>query len=259
RGPQAERGSWHRSAGADASKHRPQWRSNQPSGPETPGSLGLYGLRSLLPPLQSGAQGVSEFQPGLVQLRFAVADRAVEHSCDLIMLVALYVVQDKDQPIASRKIGDCALERKSIDRSGQRQIRGTEATTWTVIVGGFHCFVQGHKWQSLLAQVHEHNIDREAVQPCGKSRVSSKCCDLSMQLKERLLRQIFSFSCIAHHAQAEGVNAPFVDGIELGKGEVVSSLSTCKCIGVWGVGRGRRRIGRRGAIRSWCGSRFVVG
>ena len=192
-----------------------------------------------------------------MQLRFAVADGAIKHACNLIMFVAFHVVQDKDQPVARGKFSDCAFERKSIDRSGQRQIRGAEAAAGAVIVGRFHRFVQGHKWKSLLSQVHEYNVDREAVQPCGKSRVPSKRCDLAMQLKERLLRQIFSFRRIPHHAQAQGVNPSFMDGIELGKGEVVSGLGACERIGVGVVGR--RRIRWRPAIYCRRGSRIGIG
>ena len=56
---------------------------------------------SLLPGID--AQGIAQLQPRLVQLRLAVADRAIEHGGNLVMLVPLDVVQHKDEAIAGRQ------------------------------------------------------------------------------------------------------------------------------------------------------------
>jgi hypothetical protein len=54
----------------------------------------------------------------------------------------------------------------------------------------------------FLAQLHQHHIDGQPVQPGGKRRVAAEGGNLAVQLKKSLLGQVFSFGNVAHHAQA---------------------------------------------------------
>src|SRR6266568_2663221 len=78
------------------------------------------------PPSGNGTHGVAEFQPRLVELRFAVTDGTVEHGGDFIMLVSLDIVQHEDEPVACRQVGDGAFQRQAVYGTGQGQIRGPE-------------------------------------------------------------------------------------------------------------------------------------
>jgi hypothetical protein len=51
-----------------------------------------------------------------------------------------------------------------------------------------------------------------------------------VQLKKYLLGQVFGFRKIAYHAQAQGVNAPFVQGVKLREGLMVAALGAGQCI-----------------------------
>ena len=67
-----------------------------------------------------------------------------------------------------------------------------------------------------------------------------------MELEERLLGEIFGLGGVGDHAQAEGVDAALVQGVEAGKGGVIALLGEDEGdIIVIGVGRGGNRAGGR--------------
>jgi len=73
--------------------------------------------------------------------------------------------------------------------------------------------------------MHQNDIDGKTVEPRRKCRVAAKCGDLSVKLKEGFLSQVLGFGRITHHAQAQGVNPPLVDGIEVGECLMIACLS----------------------------------
>ena len=58
-----------------------------------------------------------------------------------------------------------------------------------------------------------------------------------MELEEGFLGEVFGLSHISHHSQAQGVDAALVEGVELGEGVMIASLSASQHIC---VGPGRR-------------------
>src|SRR4029077_9059421 len=55
------------------------------------------------------------------------------------------------------------------------------------------------------AEVHEHLIDRQAMEPGRKCRIAAKTADLAEKLDENLLREIFCFGLAAGHAKRKTV------------------------------------------------------
>ena len=86
----------------------------------------------------------------------------------------------------------------------------------------------------FLAQVHQDHVDRQAVQPRRKGGVAAKCGDLAVQLKEGLLGQILGLGDIAHHAQAQRIDTPFMQRVELRKSVVIAGLGSRQGIGIAG-------------------------
>jgi len=72
--------------------------------------------------------------------------------------------------------------------------------------------------------VHQHHIDRQAVQPGGEGRVAAEGADLAIELQKRLLGQVFRFGHVTQHAQAQRVDPPLVQTIQALEGGSVSGL-----------------------------------
>ena len=62
--------------------------------------------------------------------------------------------------------------------------------------------------------MHQHDIDRHAMQPRGKRRLAAKRSDFSKELQESFLRQIFRLGRVRGHAQAERIHPPLMQVIE---------------------------------------------
>ena len=91
--------------------------------------------------------------------------------------------------------------------------------------------------QALLAQVHEDEVDGEAVQPGGEGGLAAEAAELAEEVEERLLGHVLGFGDVAEHAQAEGVDAALVQGVELGEGFGVAVFGGLDGFGFAGDGR----------------------
>src|SRR5215204_1578562 len=68
---------------------------------------------------------------------------------------------------------------------------------------------------AAFAEVHEHLIDRQTVQPGRKGRLASKTSDLSKELDENLLGEVFGFRNTPGHSETERVDATIVALVEI--------------------------------------------
>ena len=57
-----------------------------------------------------------------------------------------------------------------------------------------------------------------------KADLAAKAADLAEEVKEGLLGHVFGFGDVAQHAKAKGIDAAFVQRVELGEGFGVSGL-----------------------------------
>src|SRR5450755_7205 len=133
-------------------------------------SLGLFGSHEF--------QKIPQLQSCLVQLRLAIANRASHDFGNLVMLESFYIVQYKNLSVAGRQLVDRALQLQAIDGARQSQILGAEFLPRRLVVG-FQRFLERHDRQILFAQLHEHDIDRHAVQPGGEGGLATKGADLA--------------------------------------------------------------------------------
>ena len=58
-----------------------------------------------------------------------------------------------------------------------------------------------------------------------------KLADLAKEMEEGLLGHVFGFGDVAQHAEAEGVDAAFVESVEPGEGFCVAILRALDCFG----------------------------
>ena len=68
---------------------------------------------------------------------------------------------------------------------------------------GFTLFGCSFQLHASFPKMHEYLIYRQPVQPGRKCRVTSKTTDLSEELDECFLRQVFSLGDVLRHAKAE--------------------------------------------------------
>ena len=80
-------------------------------------------------------------------------------------------------------------------------------------------------------------IDGEAVQPSGEGGLAAEAADLAEEMEEGFLGHVFGLRDVAEHAEAEGVDAAFVKGVELGEGLGVAVLGRLDGFGFADDGR----------------------
>jgi hypothetical protein len=88
------------------------------------------------------AQKLPQLQPCFVQLGLAVANRAIEKGSDFIVLKPFYIMKHKDEPVAGRQIPDGALQRQTIDGSGQNDIASAKAASGSLVWSWLHDLIQ---------------------------------------------------------------------------------------------------------------------
>src|SRR5205085_4464216 len=141
-----------------------------------------------------------------MELRLRRAFGDAEYVSDLVVVVPLDVVQDEDGAIAGRQLRDGALKGDAInDRHLVRVLRAAHD-----LHGRLALFGRKLGPCAPAPKVHEHLIDREPMQPSGEGRLAAKTADLVEEMREDVLRQVFSFGRVAEHAEAERIDAPEV-------------------------------------------------
>src|SRR5579871_323634 len=134
-----------------------------------------------------------KFEPCLVELRFAVAGGALEHSCNFIMFETFDVVKDKDHAVAGRKRCDGALKGDAVYGACQLRVATAEIAFWGVVFGGVDGLFEGDQIQALFAKVHEDKIDRKAMEPSGEGRFAAEAADFAEEVEEGFLSHVFGF------------------------------------------------------------------
>ena len=172
-----------------------------------------------------------------MELGFAVAGGALEHGGDLVVLVALDVVQDEDHAVAGGQGGDGALEGDAVDGAGEMDVAAAEVALGGVFVGGVDGLFEGDELQALFAELHEYEVDGEAMEPGGEGGFSAEAANLAEEMEECLLGHVLGFGDVAEHAQAEGVDAALMECVELGEGLGVAVLGGFDGFGLAGYGR----------------------
>ena len=167
-----------------------------------------------------------------------ISGGALEHGRNLVMLEAFDVVEDEDHAIAGGKRCDGSLERDAVYRTGERLIAGAEVALGSVVLGGVDGLFERDQLQALLAQMHEHQVDGEAVQPGGEGGLAAEAAELAEEVEEGLLGHVLGLGYVAEHAQTEGVDATLVQRVELCESVRVAVLGALDGIcfaGDWSV------------------------
>ena len=66
----------------------------------------------------------------------------------------------------------------------------------------------------FLAQMHEHHVYRQPVQPGGKRRLAAEGRNLAIELQERFLCEVFRLGGVARHAQTERIHTALVKTVQ---------------------------------------------
>ena len=165
---------------------------------------------------------LAKLEAGLVQLGFAVAGGAVEHGGNLIVLEAFYIVENEDHAVAGRQGGYGALESDAVDRAAEEHVLAAEVALGGVVFRRVDGLFERDEVEAFFAQVHEDEVDGEAMQPGGEGGFAAEAADFAEEVEEGLLGHVFGFGDVAEHAKAEGVDTALVEGVELGKGYCIA-------------------------------------
>jgi hypothetical protein len=198
------------------------------------------------------AEEFAEFEASLVELGFTVTGRTFEHGGNLIMLETFDVVKDEDHAVAGGKQGDGALERDAVDRTREHGVAGAEVALGRVFFGGVDGLFERDELEALFAEVHEDEVDGEAVEPGGESGLAAEAAEFAEEVEEGFLGHIFGFGDVAEHAEAEGVDAAFMQGVELGESIGVAVFGAFDGLGFAGNGSiPLEEAGVRFGLHSW--------
>ncbi len=140
------------------------------------------------------------------------------------MVESLDIVQLVDRAIARSERGQSAIDGESIDDAGLSQVAGTEVARDTFFRNIGHQVVKGNDGENALAEMHQHSVDREAVQPCGEVRVAAEGRELAVNLKEGFLGKIFGQGEVPDDAHADGKDALLVTFVNLRECLMIAGL-----------------------------------
>ncbi len=154
-----------------------------------------------------------------MQLALRVADGAAEELRDLVVLVAVHVVQHKDHAIALGQGVNRTLQSDAVRSATKLQIVAAHKTFRTLALVSLDRVIQRiFEWTNFFAaKEHQCGVDGDPVQPGGQHGVSAKAGDLAECLQKRVLRQIFGDGDVAHHAVANIENSRCISVVHVGK------------------------------------------
>ena len=97
------------------------------------------------------------------------------------MLVTFNVVKDKNEPVTSRQIGDGAFKGQPVDGAAQGQV-GSAPKLRPGLSSGTGSIASSSeiRLRPLLAQLHQHHVDRQPMQPGGEGGVAAESCNLAV-------------------------------------------------------------------------------
>jgi len=145
-----------------------------------------------------------------VKLRFRGPDGAIELSSNLLVLIPFDIVEDENRSISWGECGDSAVESNSIDDGHSRRPLGTRLNDVREVA----VITRRFELDPALSEPHQNLIHRHAVEPGGKCRFTPEGTDLSIELHEDVLSNVFGFGRIAHHSKAERVDSAVMPSVE---------------------------------------------
>src|SRR5207248_10966368 len=112
-----------------------------------------------------------------------------QHPGDLLVLVPLDVVKRENRAITGRQLPYRLIERDAIhNRHGVRILRPLDDLYGDLAL--FGCLLEPY---AALPKMHQHLIDRQAMQPSRKCRFAAEAADLPEELDKNFLSQVLSF------------------------------------------------------------------
>ncbi len=125
------------------------------------------------------------------------------------MLEAFDFVQQENSSVPGGQFPDRPDQSDAIDRAGKPVV---PTPIFTANQSGIPVIrlIQRNLVHGFLAEMHQNRIDRDAMEPGGECRVTSKRDQLAEHLQKRILSKILGFRDVVGHAQADGINPRLV-------------------------------------------------
>lgn len=141
------------------------------------------------------------------------------------MVETFDIVQLVDQPVPRSETGEGAVDGEPVDDAGLVEVAGSEVARHAFFGDVGHEVIERDNGENTFAQVHEHGVDREPMEPGGEIGVTAEGSELAMDLKEGFLGQVFGQGEVAHNAHADGEDAFLVALVDFCERLMISSLS----------------------------------
>jgi hypothetical protein len=163
------------------------------------------------------------------------------------MFMSLNVMEGEHRPITGRQLSNSLVQRYPVNyRHGIGVFRAFYYLNWRfpVLSRLFHP-------HPAFAEMHQHLIDCQPVQPGSKGGFAPEATDFSKELNEDLLCEVFSLRNVPCHPQAERVDAPIMplvkvfESSHVALGRLLRQLIICRlrCLG-FGCGHVARQLGQ---------------
>ena len=151
-----------------------------------------------------------------MQLGFGGPNRDAHLLCDFFVPVAFDIMQDERHPCLGRELADSVLQ---VD--GHARLARAFG-----VVGGLQVIRSCNSCRASLlrAEIGEHDIDRQSMQPGGKCALPAKRADHFPRAHENVLRQLLRAGGVSARSQAEGVDPTHMLAVELLEGSPVAAL-----------------------------------
>ena len=136
-------------------------------------------------------------------------------------------MKDNDQFLERAELCHRTRKIEAVERASQEQVGGGKllAEAWTIAFLRF-VFFNGDFERGFPSQTHEHNVNRNAVQPGRESGFTAEGADLAQDQQKCFLGEIFGFSGVSYHAQAKSVDMRTVQPINTFECGGISALGT---------------------------------
>ena len=104
------------------------------------------------------------------------------------MFKSMDFMKDKGVSISRRQCCQGAVDRDAVHSAGLYQVAFAEIPRNAYFGDRRHELIERANGQDPLAQIHQHNVDGDSMEPGCKSRIATKRWELAMQLEKGLLR-----------------------------------------------------------------------
>jgi hypothetical protein len=122
-----------------------------------------------------------------MKLRFGISNGTLQVARDFVMLISLHFVQIKNLPASFRQLFDGPAQSDTVDGSGEIWVGLAHIPFEGWRVGGDGLIQRKNGRRFAPAQLHEHSVHCNPVEPGGKGGIAAERVNVAKYLQESFL------------------------------------------------------------------------